>query len=173
MLSRREEDYLEAIDEVVQKKQYAKVNDVAKILGVGLSSVTEMFQKLDNEGLINYEKYSGVTLTTKGKHVVNELKKKHETLKEFFLILGLESNIADSEACKVEHVIEEETIKKLLNFVEFVKFRKVYPHWLDHFKHYESTGELIECTISCGRDCPVHKKDELKKNKKMLHNGDF
>ena len=66
MTSRREEDYLEAIDEVVQKKKYAKVNDVSKVLGVGLSSVTEMFQKLDSEGFIDYEKYSGVTLTKMG-----------------------------------------------------------------------------------------------------------
>jgi DtxR family Mn-dependent transcriptional regulator len=157
MTSRREEDYLEAIDEVIQKKQYAKVRDVAKVLGVGLSSVTEMFQKLDGEGFINYEKYSGVTITSKGKKVVNDLKKKHDTLKEFLIILGVEPKLADDEACKIEHVVESETIHKLLKFVEFVKFRKVNPLWLDHFNHYVKTGELIECTIKCGRNCQVHR----------------
>jgi DtxR family Mn-dependent transcriptional regulator len=157
MTSRREEDYLEAIDEVIQKKQYAKVRDVAKVLEVGLSSVTEMFQKLDSEGFINYEKYSGVTITSKGKKVVNDLRKKHDTLKEFLIILGIEPKLADDEACKIEHVVEAETIHKLLKFVEFVKFRKVNPLWLDHFNHYVETGELIECTIKCGSNCQVHK----------------
>ncbi len=156
--SRREEDYLEAIDEVVQKKQYAKVNDVAKVLGIGLSSVTEMFQKLDSEGFINYEKYSGVTLTEKGKKVIKDLKKKHKTLKKFLIILGIDSKLADDEACKIEHVVETETIYKLLKFVEFVKFRKVNPLWLDHFKHYVETGELIECTVKCGKSCKIHKE---------------
>jgi DtxR family Mn-dependent transcriptional regulator len=160
MTSRREEDYLEAIDEVVQKKMYAKVNDVSKILGVGLSSVTEMFQKLDHEGFINYEKYSGVTLTKKGYKVVKDLKKKHETLKEFLEILGLDPNLADAEACKIEHVVESETIHKLLKFVEFVKFRKVNPLWLDHFNYYVETGDLIECKIHCGRDCKVHNRKD-------------
>jgi DtxR family Mn-dependent transcriptional regulator len=124
---------------------------------VGLSSVTEMFQKLDSEGFINYEKYSGVTITSKGKKVVNDLRKKHDTLKEFLIILGIEPKLADDEACKIEHVVEAETIHKLLKFVEFVKFRKVNPLWLDHFNHYVETGELIECTIKCGSNCQVHK----------------
>lgn len=162
MISRREEDYLEAIDEVIQRKQYAKVNDVAKVLEIGLSSVTEMFQKLDAEGFINYEKYSGVTLTEKGMKVVSDLRKKHETLKEFLTILEVDSELADSEACKIEHLVEAETIHKILKFVEFVKFQREIPLWLDHFKHYESTGELIECIIKCNEDCPVHKKDKKK-----------
>jgi DtxR family Mn-dependent transcriptional regulator len=162
MTSRREEDYLEAIDEVIQKKHYAKVNDVAKLLDIGLSSVTEMFQKLDSEGFLNYEKYSGVTLTHKGTKVVKDLKKKHDTLKEFLEILGIDSETADTEACKIEHVVDTETIQKLLKFVKFVKFQKINPRWLDHFKHYEDSGELIECTINCIESCPVHSKKSNK-----------
>jgi DtxR family Mn-dependent transcriptional regulator len=63
MTTERTEDYLEALDIIIEKKGYAQVKDVTKFLKVGASSVTEMFQKLGAAGYINYEKYSGVTLT--------------------------------------------------------------------------------------------------------------
>ncbi|MCK5562213.1 MAG: metal-dependent transcriptional regulator [Thermoplasmata archaeon] len=158
MTTIRAEHYLEAINEVIEKKQYAKVNDVAQKLDVGLSSVTEMFQKLSAEGLINYEKYSGVTLTTKGKRIINKLTKKHGTLKEFLLILGVDKDTAEADACRIEHVVDSKTIEKLIKFVGFVKYRNEMPNWLEHFKLYEETGKLPECTIKCKGDCPIHNK---------------
>lgn len=144
MLRKREEEYIEAIYDVVQEKGYAKVKDIAERLDVGLSSVTEMFQKLDEKGYIDYKKYSGVTLTEKGEDTAVELSKKHEVLKEFFIIIGLDEELADEDACKIEHVVRRETMERLTKFVDFIQSHEE-PLWLERFKKYYETGDLEEC----------------------------
>ena len=144
MATERTEDYLEVLDVIISEKGYAKVKDVSRILGVGPPSVTEMFQKLGEIGYINYEKYSGVTLTSKGKKIAIKTRKKHETLKNFLLIFGVSKKIANEDACRIEHVVNSETINRLTKFVDFVQHFKEGPKWLDNFKYYYETGEYIE-----------------------------
>ncbi len=158
MASDRTEDYLEAIYTVVRRKGYAKVKDVSQILIVGPPSVTEMFKKLSDDGLVNYEKYSGVTLTKKGEKIAKETREKHNTIREFLLILGIADDIADEDACKIEHSVNPETMSRLTNFVNFVQKTEQGPRWLDHFKYYHETGEFVECTPSNSQNCPVHGK---------------
>ena len=145
MTTERTEDYLEVLDVIISEKGYAKVKDVSRILGVGPPSVTEMFQKLSEIGYINYEKYSGVTLTSKGKKIAKKTSKKHETLKNFLLILGVNKKIANEDACRIEHVVNSETIDRLTKFVDFVQNFKEGPRWLDNFKYFYETGKYIEC----------------------------
>jgi len=156
MATERTEDYLEVLDAIIIEKGYAQVKDVSKILGVGPSSVTEMFQKLSEAGYINYEKYGGATLTTKGKTIAKKTRKKHNTLKEFLLILGVNEKIADADACRIEHIVNPETMDRLTKFVEFVQRFKEGPRWLDHFKYFYETGEYVECTPRTASSCPVH-----------------
>ncbi|WP_244625073.1 metal-dependent transcriptional regulator [Methanococcoides vulcani] len=66
MLSRKAEDYLEAILNIADDKGYARVKDVADSLDIRSPSVTEMVQKLDNLGYVIYRRYKGVTLTERG-----------------------------------------------------------------------------------------------------------
>lgn len=155
----RTEDYLEAVDTVVEQKGYARVKDVSDILGVALPSVTEMFQKLGEAGYINYEKYSGVTLTETGREIAKKTKEKHRILKEFLLILGVGDTIADSDACRIEHVVTPETLDRLTKFVEFVHQKEEDPLWLDHFIHFYETGKYIQCSPKDREKCPVHKKE--------------
>ncbi|MCI0482096.1 MAG: metal-dependent transcriptional regulator [Candidatus Dadabacteria bacterium] len=157
MATKRTEDYLEAINTVVRRKGYAKVSDISKILAVGPPSVTEMFKKLSDEGYVNYERYSGVTLTPKGRKIAEETRTKHNTIKEFLLILGIEEAIADEDACKIEHTVNPETMSRLTNFVSFVKKKDDNPRWLDHFRYFHETGRYVECRPSTAKDCPVHR----------------
>ena len=60
------EDYLERILELINTKGYARVVDIAGSLGISQASVTNMVQRLDSEGLLKYEKYRGLALTTAG-----------------------------------------------------------------------------------------------------------
>lgn len=162
MTTGRKEDYLEAIESITGKKGYAKVKDVSKLLDVGPSSVTEMFQKLEKAGYINYEKYGGVTLTTKGKKIAKDTKQKHMMLHDFLLILGTDDNIADEDACKIEHDLNPETLDRLTKFVEFVNKKEEGPRWLDHFKYFYDTGKYIECSPQDSRNCPIHNKSKKK-----------
>ncbi|MFP4143069.1 MAG: metal-dependent transcriptional regulator [Thermoplasmata archaeon] len=144
MIGKREEEYLEVIYDVIQEKGYAKVKDIAEILDVGLSSVTEMFQKLDDKGYINYEKYSGVTLTDRGEEIAVALSEAHKVLKDFLIILGMDEELADEDACKIEHVVRRETMERLTKFVDFIQSHEE-PLWLERFKKYYETGEMEEC----------------------------
>lgn len=140
----REEDYLKAIFKVVKRKGYAKVSDVSRELGVGFSAVTEMFQKLSSKGYINYEKYGGVTLTRKGKKVAAQTLKKYKILQEFLIFLGIDKEIADEDACNIEHVVTPKTMERLTKFVHFFQ-RVENPLWLQCFKTYCEKGELPKC----------------------------
>ena len=149
----RWEQYIETIDLVQKQKGYAKVKDVAEALEVGLPTVTEMFQKLDDAGFINYQKYSGVTLTEKGQAMADELTLKHETLKEFLTILGVPEAAADADACTMEHSLSPETLGRLTSFVRFVKLPEDGPIWLLHFRDFYETGRTPECARECLRAC--------------------
>lgn len=155
MVASRREEYIEVIYEIVDQKGYARVKDVSQELGVGRSTVSEMFKKLDESGYVNYERYGGATLTDKGRKLAIKLSEKHEVLRDFLVILGLDDEVADDEACEIEHVVKHETMDRLTKFVEFIH-RHENPLWLDRFKDFYETGELKECpkTIKKEEDQP-------------------
>ena len=62
----RREDYLEIISELVGLKGYATTLDISRYMNVSPPSVTKMLQKLDKDGYLEYEKYHGINLTSKG-----------------------------------------------------------------------------------------------------------
>ena len=67
------EDYLERILELINTKGYARVVDIATSLGISQASVTNMVQRLDGEGLLKYEKYRGLVLTTAGETLARNI----------------------------------------------------------------------------------------------------
>ncbi len=171
MTSVRWEQYIETIDEVQRRKGYAKVKDVADGLDVGLPTVTEMFGKLDEAGLINYEKYSGVTLTDKGQRMADELARKHETLMEFLKVLGVPEDVADGDACVMEHNVSAETLDRLTRFVDFVNMPEDGPIWLLHFREFYETGEVTLCSKECLRSC-VRGSEELMERLREQEEGE-
>ncbi|UCD14329.1 MAG: metal-dependent transcriptional regulator [Thermoplasmatales archaeon] len=157
MRKRTIEDYVELLYDLQKNKKPVHTNDIASVLNINPASVTEIFQKLNNDGYINYEKYGGATLTQKGEKIAIATKKKHDTLKKFLKILGVDEKIADMDACKIEHVVDPMTMEKLTKFVEFVQRFKGGPRWLDHFKYFYETGKYIECTLIDTAKCPFHR----------------
>lgn len=119
-LTQTAEDYLEAILNVAMTKGYAKTKDVAGTLNVSPSSVVEMFQKLDAIGLVDYRRYEGVVLTPKGRQIAEVIKYRHDSLKSLFLLIGVPEDIADKDACTMEHELSETSIERIRLFVEFM-----------------------------------------------------
>jgi len=140
----RSEDYLKAIYSVSRLKGYARVKDISSVLGVSPATVTEMLRRLKDKGLINYEKYGGVTLTPKGVKTAKELVRRYETLKNFLIILGLDEETAAKDAHRIEHVVSPKTMDLLTKFVLFINSRES-PKWLQNFMNYVNTGVLPEC----------------------------
>lgn len=120
-LSASLEDYLEAIFNLASKTDIARSRGIAEKLNVSKSSVTGALRILKQKGLINYKPYDYVTLTQAGKKAAAEIVKRHNILKSFFInVLGLKAKLAQSCACKAEHILGQEVINKLLLFIDFV-----------------------------------------------------
>ena len=83
------EDHLERIQELVDRKGYARVSDIADTLGLSKSAVSNMVRRLAARGFVNYEKYRGFTLTPQGRAVASHIKVRHQTLTEMLNLLGL------------------------------------------------------------------------------------
>ncbi|MEP6685581.1 MAG: MarR family transcriptional regulator, partial [Verrucomicrobiota bacterium] len=71
------EDYLERILDLINSKGYARVIDIATSLKISQASVTNMVQRLDAEGLLKYEKYRGLALTTAGETLARNITRRH------------------------------------------------------------------------------------------------
>jgi len=121
-LSASLEDYMEAIFHIVAEKQVARGKEIAKRLKVSRASVTEALRSLSKKGLINYEPYEVITLTDKGKEVAEDVVRRHEALKEFFIkVLAIDDTIAEDSACRIEHAAPPEVIDRLIRFVKFIE----------------------------------------------------
>ena len=129
----RREDYLEIISELVGLKGYATTLDISRHMNVSPPSVTKMLQKLDKDGYLEYEKYHGINLTSKGNQVAEAIRKKHSTLLEIFEILGIKKDIANQDVECMEHYLNPKTIKRLRKFLVFLKSN---PKIIDEFNEF-------------------------------------
>jgi len=120
MITRNVEDYLEVILDLQDKKGYIKAKDIAEKLGVSRPSVSEMIKKLSEDKYIQYQKYGGIIITSKGMKLGREIKKRHSLLVEFLKIIGVREENAQKDACKLEHDVSPETIDCLIKFVEYL-----------------------------------------------------
>src|SRR3954463_1854508 len=107
------EDYLERILELINTKGYARVVDIAQGLKISQASVTNMVQRLDAEGLLNYEKYRGLVLTTAGETLARNIARRHELLTEFLGLLGVEPRVIDHDVEGMEHHVSPPTLRAI------------------------------------------------------------
>ena len=132
------EDYLEAIFNLAKEKRVVRVRDIARKLGVKMPTVTNMLKTLSDKGLIDYEKYEYLELTGRGSDVGSDIDQRHQILRRFLTdILKIDLDLADEDACKMEHAVSPTTLER---FVDFMKFIEDCPRggadWLDYFDEY-------------------------------------
>jgi Mn-dependent DtxR family transcriptional regulator len=104
------EDYLERILELINTKGYARVVDIAGSLSISQASVTNMVQKLDADGLLKYEKYRGLVLTTAGEELARNITHRHQLLTDFLQLLGLDSQTIHHDVEGMEHHVSPATV---------------------------------------------------------------
>src|SRR5450432_2395423 len=107
------EDYLERILELINTKGYARVVDIATSLGISQASVTNMVQRLDGEGLLNYEKYRGLVLTTAGETLARNIARRHQLLTDFLKLLGVDERVIGHDVEGMEHHISPSTLRAI------------------------------------------------------------
>lgn len=110
---RRVEEYLEIIYELTCRGERVGVRKLAQVLGIKPSSVVEYLRKLCSEGYVVYEKGGYISLTEKGLELANEVKVRHNVIKEFLVLIGVPEDVAEIDACYIEHGVHKETIDKI------------------------------------------------------------
>ncbi len=150
-LSASLEDYLEAIFRIVQEKSAVRAKDIGKRLKVSRSSVTGALHALADRELVNYAPYDVITLTDTGRVVAEDVVRRHEVLRDFFVkVLAVGEKDADAAACKMEHAISEAILERFVEFVEFVeKCPRGGSKWIKGFGYYcdseSQTGNCEKC----------------------------
>ena len=117
------EDYLERILELINRKGYARVVDIASALNISQASVTNMVQRLDTEGLLNYEKYRGLILTPAGKRLARNIAHRHQLLTDFLKLLGLDERVIYHDVEGMEHHISPSTLRAIAALTEQLRRR--------------------------------------------------
>lgn len=120
VLTKSSEDYLEAIYELAgpQNKPVRSV-DIADKLGVSRPSVNNALNILKKQRMVTQEPYGAISLTCQGALYGRSVYERHITLYDFLhKILGVQSEVAEEEACEIEHAISEDTVRRWRNFTE-------------------------------------------------------
>jgi DtxR family Mn-dependent transcriptional regulator len=118
MTTGNREDYLINILRLTEGEGTTKTTELASFMGVAPASVSEMLKILSNEGLVEYEKYKGVKLTESGLNYARHIRKKHHIMERFLMdVLNVDGQTAHNEACKMEHVLSDESAVKICQMV--------------------------------------------------------
>ena len=113
------ENYLEAIYELSTDGTGARISDIAERLGVTKASANSAMSTLSEKGLIINEKYREIFLTPSGQEFAEFTSKKHHVIQQFFInILKVDAVIADKDACAIEHVISNDSIYAMQEFIQ-------------------------------------------------------
>ena len=107
------EDYLERILDLLDSKGYARVVDIASSLKISQASVTNMVQRLDAEGLLKYEKYRGLILTTAGEKLARSIAHRHQLLTDFLELFGINEEVIYHYVEGMEHHISAPTVRAI------------------------------------------------------------
>jgi len=131
MITKSLEDYIEFIYNEISLKKEIKAVDIANHFGVTRATVSETLIKLCEKGLIIYVGRKGIIITPEGKKEAKKIIKKHNILNTFFHeILGTNEELSGENACKIEHVIDSELIKKIDKFTAFCKKNNIHKDFI-------------------------------------------
>jgi DtxR family Mn-dependent transcriptional regulator len=106
--------FLKAILETHDETGRATTCTLAKRLEISPASVTQMAQRLSDNGLVVYAPYRGISLTSKGEEKAVALSRKHEIIKQFLIQkLGFDHTNAHSEAERLVHIVSSRLLDKM------------------------------------------------------------
>jgi Mn-dependent DtxR family transcriptional regulator len=129
------EDYLEQILDLINTKGYARVADIAQGLKISQASVTNMVQRLDAEGLLKYEKYRGLVLTTAGETLARNIMRRHQLLTDFLRMLEIEEEVVYHDVEGMEHHISPQTLNAIEALMEALRNNPIVLSSIKHQPH--------------------------------------
>jgi len=118
ILSSSLQDYLEAILELSKEDTSVRITDIANKLNIAKSSVNQSIAKLKDMGLVSQQVYGPVELTQAGMEYASKVMQRHIKLKQFLIkTLGVDPEVAEKDACLMEHAVSTQTINRLTAFL--------------------------------------------------------
>ncbi|MBX3364833.1 MAG: manganese-binding transcriptional regulator MntR [Phycisphaeraceae bacterium] len=112
------EDYVEAIAELIDGRGEARVRDLAAMMGVSHVTVTRIVTRLVKSGLIQTAPYRPITLTTAGRKLADESRRRHEIVLAFLRAIGVPAPQAEIDAEGIEHHVSQATIRAMKRLTE-------------------------------------------------------
>lgn len=116
-----QEMYLETILVLGKEKEHVRSVDVANDLGFKKSSVSVGMKHLREKKYIEVDEKGYITLTPSGKEIAEMIYERHQFLSEYLMKIGVPEDIAVDDACKIEHVISQESFEALKKRVKKLK----------------------------------------------------
>lgn len=108
------EDYLECILQIDKKQGHVKSIDVANAMNYSKPSISRAMKILQEKGYIIMDEKKYIHLTESGQAQAEETYARHLLLKDLLTnVLGVDPTVAEDDACRIEHIISDETIEKL------------------------------------------------------------
>ena len=125
------ENYLETILVLSRRNGMVRAVDIAAYWDISKPSVSNAMKNLREQGFITVEQDGNIILTQTGNKLALEVFEKHLKIRDFLIYIGVNPETAEEDACKMEHVISEES---------FMKFKDYCPWISENEKPYR--GEL-------------------------------
>ncbi len=112
------EMYLETIYLLSQKTGTVRSIDIAEYMGYSKPSVSRAVNLLKKGGYLTMGEDSYLSLTESGRTAAKKVFERHTVLSDFLALIGVNDDIAAKDACKIEHVVSDETIAAIKTFME-------------------------------------------------------
>ncbi|MBQ7534639.1 MAG: metal-dependent transcriptional regulator [Stomatobaculum sp.] len=112
------EDYLEQILMLHEKKGVVRSIDIANSMGYSKPSISIAMKHLRENGYVVMNEDNYISLTEKGSEIANRIYNRHRTLTQLLMKLGVPQEIAEKDACKIEHDLSPESYQALKDHME-------------------------------------------------------
>ena len=112
------EDYLEQMLMLQEKKGVVRSIDIANSMGYSKPSISIAMKHLRENGYVTMNEDNYISLTEKGSEIANRIYNRHRTLTNLLVKLGVPQEIAEKDACKIEHDLSDETFEALCRCID-------------------------------------------------------
>ena len=111
------EMYLETILILLQKQTAVRSVDVGEYMGYSKPSVSRAVHLLEEGGYLRIDKDGSLSLTEEGRAVAEKIYERHRILTDLLIRLGVDEETAAADACRIEHVISDETFAAIRSHI--------------------------------------------------------
>lgn len=112
------EDYLETILILEERNPYVRSIDIVNEMGFSKPSVSIAMKKLRENGYIEMDVNGYITFRPEGRVIAERIYSRHKLLRKVLIAIGVPEETAADEACRIEHVIDDDTFSKLNDYYE-------------------------------------------------------